>query len=172
MIALLYNITLVLGLIFIHKKYLGQKGRVILKIYQNEEEFFRATERFPSIGAGYLRVRNKNSVLFPFEDLMLVCPSVPKDFPLSAFKVTTKLIYWSVLESIPVVGAFFFSIGRLFAMWCIEDFPGSIFSRIYHTIVGVLGILGLGIIMFILRIIFTLLTLPFWLISCLKSSAA
>ncbi|ETR79568.1 hypothetical protein X556_1091 [Chlamydia pneumoniae B21] len=45
---------------------------------------------------------------------------------------------------------------------------GSTSTKVYHTLVAVLEILGLGILMFILRIIASLLMLPLWFLGRLE----
>lgn len=142
-----------------------------MKVYKTENEFFTATANYPSLASGFRRIRQAGSCISPYRDLKVFYLQESPDDPDSAGERTAVLLLSSAIECIPILSTFF-GVGRFCAVWCVKGFSGSIFSRIYHTIVGVLGILGLGIIMFILRIIFTLLTLPFWLISCLKSSAA
>ncbi|WP_100934293.1 hypothetical protein [Candidatus Chlamydia corallus] len=134
---------------------------MLIKRYETADEFFDATANFPSIQCGYQFVRSREGSIcvLPSFDLSLVILSVPEDVSCSPLKATAFTIITRVIESIPIVAAFY-GIGRLCAVWCVKGFPGSTFTKIYHTFVAALQILGLGIITLILRILFTVFTLP------------
>ncbi|AAD18966.1 hypothetical protein CpB0858 [Chlamydia pneumoniae TW-183] len=146
---------------FLHENYLKNKKSMFMKIYKTAGEFFLANAKWPLVPAGYRRVRGKDFVLSPLVDLVILFPWVTKDSRYSPCSMTFTCICRSIVECIPVVSTLF-GIGRFCAVWCVEGFSGSTFDKIYHTIVAVLGILGLGILTFILRIIFSVLMLPVW----------
>ncbi len=138
-------------------------------MYETRFDFLEANKYFPLIVDAFQSTRlyastedstslAEEEYASPLSDALLVWFN--KDGTNSPCKITIAYICDGILKTIPLVSVFY-GIGRLCAVWFVKGCSGSAFTKIYHTFVGVLEILGLGIIILALRILVTLLTLLF-----------
>ncbi|SPN73943.1 hypothetical protein C10C_0800 [Chlamydia serpentis] len=75
--------------------------------------------------------------------------------------VRTSLLFLFIrfLEVLPIL-SIFVGVGRMCAVWGVEDTKDSICLKIYHTLVAILDILGLGILILALTILLNILYAP------------
>ncbi|AAD18374.1 hypothetical protein CpB0225 [Chlamydia pneumoniae TW-183] len=66
----------------------------------------------------------------------------------------------SVMASIPIMGSIL-GLGRLHSVWSTQDPKDSKISIIFHTALGILETLGLGIIVLLIKITITILLILF-----------
>ncbi|SPN73944.1 hypothetical protein C10C_0801 [Chlamydia serpentis] len=64
-----------------------------------------------------------------------------------------------LILTLPIINTCF-GIGRMCAVWGVKDAKDSICLKIYHTLIAILEILGLGILMLILKILLVIFILP------------
>ncbi|SPN73376.1 hypothetical protein C10C_0196 [Chlamydia serpentis] len=115
--------------------------------YTSTKEFIQGTQNFcPLFKYGFVRHEYKGQL--DMEDA-----AHDWDFlePPSTYKRT-------LLATIPLVGSII-GLGRLFSIWSIKDPEDTKESKsiFWHTLCGILELLGLGIIAFILKIFATIL---------------